>query len=204
MFNRINVLSRPIGIEWAGWHSDTYRLQQSGWEIAVEQDLYRCEYRLILKHSQANLYAVTHKEIFENPFEVVGLSYDLSRVPIFNVISVSSKIENFRCNMDFNNVTRIDAQPTYVSEDVLIENIENFNIFNIPLTKAEEILIDKSDMTVIEHLEAIKMLQNPKQAEIRKQMIDQSHVPDSKLVQEAPVYTTHSNIIEFKMRDNYG
>ena len=48
-----------------------------------------------------------------------------------------------------------------------IRSIEEMNIFRLALTGAEEVVIDKADMSVIEHLQAIKDLQKRTQRDLR-------------------------------------
>src|SRR5688572_459451 len=51
----------PFGVAWQGWLTDTLRLQQAGWRLAVERDAYSDRYRLLMHHDGMSLYAVTHQ-----------------------------------------------------------------------------------------------------------------------------------------------
>jgi hypothetical protein len=44
------MLSRPARVAWAGWESDTFRLQQSGWEVSVADHYDRDAISLALRH----------------------------------------------------------------------------------------------------------------------------------------------------------
>lgn len=53
------IMSRPITIRWAGWESDTHRLQQNGWEIAASQDVAAARMRIALRHQRYGLRGYT-------------------------------------------------------------------------------------------------------------------------------------------------
>jgi hypothetical protein len=46
------MLSRPVRLRWAGWESNTLRLQQAGWQLSAAQDVCRQRMRLALRHPQ--------------------------------------------------------------------------------------------------------------------------------------------------------
>lgn len=164
------ILSRPFGIEWAGWRSDTHRLQRSGWELAVECEMCWREYRLLMRHRMLKLYAVTHMEKIDDIERITSPYMRCEDMPIFKVIGVAPQIRVVEMQqygpMSFK---QFDAEPCMTTAP--IRSIEDMNIFNVPMTRTEEVMIDKADMTVIEHLEAIKRLQSDKQREIRQRIV---------------------------------
>src|SRR5262245_53145265 len=107
------VLSRPMGVHWAGWRTDTFALQSSGWSIAVDHDAYRNQYRLALRHRSMTLYAITNALTVERMRADVWMEQDL---PVFQVQHVAASIEVIRMNagFDFANFQPIDATPTFV------------------------------------------------------------------------------------------
>ena len=161
------ILSRPIGVWWMGFESNTMKLQQHGWEIAAEYSMYGDNYRLLFRHNEMHLYAITHAERLEHM--ITRPEYDLERLPVFRVQGVVPQIEVIRMMDDLSSFQQIDAQPCMTKEE--ITRVEDMNIFRVPMERAEEIVVDKADMTVIEHLEAIKKLQQPRQKEIRQRMV---------------------------------
>lgn len=44
------LLSKPVKVHWLGWETDTYRLQQAGWELSMDQDYMRREMRMVVRH----------------------------------------------------------------------------------------------------------------------------------------------------------
>lgn len=95
------------------------------------------------------------------------------------------------------NFQQIDAQPTCTFADV--QSIEDMNIFNVPLTRAEEILIDDADMTVIEHLQAIKELQSEDQKRIRRDILKNGARPEGASMDYSPQATVHANLISLNV-----
>lgn len=162
------MLSRPLGIHWAGWETNTARLQGCGWDLAVEFEYYRHQYRLLMRHEHMELYAISDMLHIEQMMEAPDRY--LEHAPVFNVVQVASSFQSMSIpHVDFAAFQQIDAKPQIV--DYKIQRVEDFNIFALARGKAQEILVNKADMSVIEHLEAIKRLQEPAQHEIRQRMI---------------------------------
>lgn len=166
---RHTVLSEPAEVWWAGFRSDTYQLQQAGWEIAAEQDVMYDRIRLLLRHRDMKLYALTNeceyhfRDMYQQPgrrltFKVVAAS------PNFQVQCVPSRV-------DFSNFQQIDAKPQWA--EIEIKSIEDFKIFATPLARTEEIIVEPQ--TVSAMLEKIREMQAPEQARLRaKQRLEAS------------------------------
>lgn len=58
-------LSQPIRVHWAGWESDTYRLQQMGWEIAAHQDVVGGRMQIALKHPKGHAMGISEVVPFD-------------------------------------------------------------------------------------------------------------------------------------------
>jgi hypothetical protein len=168
-FDGPRFLSRPLGVHWAGWETDTYRLQRSGWDLAVEHQVGRDEYCLLMRHEQMSLYAytdvITIERVMQDP------SFHAERYPIFQVRRMAKMLYSNWTDMSLNFAAfqQIDATPQF--SERRMQSVEDFNIFALARSKAEEVLVNRADMTVIEHLEAIKALQEPRQHEIRQRML---------------------------------
>jgi len=165
-------LSRPVGVEWRGWRSDTLRLQRSGWQLAVETnfDSSSIGYRLAMKHEGYKLFAVTDRKAIQSMR--MNAPWMHSEVPVFQVVSVlpiDFRICTYAGLEDLSEFKPIDAEPQFVNAK--IQTIDDFNIFAV-VGKAERVLVNKADMSVIEHLEAIKRLQADKQRELRKDEVN--------------------------------
>jgi hypothetical protein len=141
-------------------------MQLHGWQLAVEYEPYRRTYRILFKHEQLRLYALTAEEHIEGS---ASSFMNMNSLPIFHVCYAAASFEVLRLHDDLSNFRAIDATPTMVHTSV--KRIEDLNVFNVSLRKAEEILVNEADMTVIEHLEAIKALQSEEQKIIRQRML---------------------------------
>lgn len=64
------MLSHPIRLNWAGWESTTQRLYSAGWELSVQQDLYRSTMYVLFRHPQFGIQGGS--EVLENiPFSMM-------------------------------------------------------------------------------------------------------------------------------------
>ncbi len=171
------ILSRPVPVHWQGWETDTVRLQRAGWQLAVEFEPSRDMYSLIMNHKEMKLTAITSAIRIDH-----GLSmYDqrqsqfgqspapgVNHMPAFNVVKIAPSIENIRIqsNATWKNYQLIDAEPQL--SEMTIEKIEDLNIFALAVGGAEQVVMDKANMEVVDHLEAIKDLQSDTQKELRE------------------------------------
>ena len=173
MYAEPRLLSRPMGVEWEGWRTDTWTLQQNGWEIATSFDIRCLAVRLCLRHRLMRLYAITGEEMIEHAMANPG--FDASKLPVFRITAVAPSIETIRMyGMDFSVFREIDARPRMSMQE--IQRIEDMNIFAAPMPGSKgEVLIDGADMSVVEHLEAIKRLQSATQQEIRDRILNSRH-----------------------------
>lgn len=163
------VLSEPAEVHWAGFRSDTYKLQQQGWEIAADEDVRYDTIRLLLRHRDMRLYALTDqtdycfRQMLGNPTATM-----LKTQPrlVFNVVAASPHFQVQRIgSVDFEKFRQIDALPQIV-HDVEIKSLEDFRIFATPLVRTEEIIVDPQ--TVSEMLGKIRAMQMPEQARLRE------------------------------------
>lgn len=185
------ILSAPHPVHWAGFRSTTTEMQEHGWKIAVEYEPYRQTYRLMFKHEQLRLYAITAEEHITQTANGFGSMHDFC-VP-FRICHAAATFEVLRISDDLSNFKPIDATPVYVN--TRIERIEDLNIFNVSLRKAEEILVNEADMSVIEHLEAIKALQSDEQKIIRERMLRGPMDGEQILSAGEPVARVLANVI---------
>ena len=58
-FSDHRILSRPVKIHWAGWETDTFRLQQNGWDLSAEQHVERDTMRLVFRNEHLGMIGQT-------------------------------------------------------------------------------------------------------------------------------------------------
>jgi len=137
-----------------------------GWRLAVNFEPYRQTYQLLIKNEALHLCGITDAMHIENSIS----RYDarMAEIPVFRVLQIAPQIQVMRvsCELSPRNFEEMYAAPQFVTSK--IESLYDLNVF--ATKRAEQVLIDKADMSVIEHLEAIKALQSPKQKEIRQKL----------------------------------
>lgn len=200
--DNIRLLSRPFKVFWQGWETTTFRLQQVGWQLATERDLRQMCIRILMKHSGMQLVAITHDSYFD--FDVAtnpGYSDDgiTHGMPIFNVQHIAHDFRFVTAPIvNVADFREIDAQPQIVHNHV-IESVRDLDIFApAPQTRTEEILVDRADMTVIEHLQAIKELQSEKQLEIRRRMLNERRLGEETTVDAKPASSVVAQLVEVR------
>jgi hypothetical protein len=188
------LLSQPCEVLWAGFRSNTYVLQQAGWELAVEQDFSGLRLRLLIRNRDMQLYAVSDASSFDfyrNAHE------HLSR-PVFHIVQASStmqlaQIVGFAPSFSFK---QFDAAPQFSA--MRYDNIEDLGIFAAPLVRTEELIVEPADVSAL--LEQIRRMQAPGQAEIRAKQRTREctdRIPDAR-----PMTRFHAQIITLDQMRN--
>ncbi len=186
------ILSRPIGVVWAGWESNTHRLQQGGWELAVEYDIHTDNYRLMIHSHHGALYGLSRATYLDKR---LAEAWNEDMPKAFHMQGLARSLEVIReesMPAPYHSFQQIDATPQMVTRK--IDRIEDFNIFKTITTRAEEIIIEKADMSVIEHLQAIKDLQSFDQEEIRNRILDDR----ARAENASPDVEIYTNIVQLR------
>lgn len=79
-------------VYFAGWESDTLKLQREGWEISAQQDPYRRDISLALYHRQSGLTALTNSKSFGSMAWATPYMAELAEVLSFNVVAMHNNI----------------------------------------------------------------------------------------------------------------
>lgn len=158
------LLSQRHIVRFAGFSSDTYSLQRSGWQIAAREDFHSDSIALLMLHHESGLKMLTESlniRFMEQP----------SMVLQFNVIRAGTDLKFARRMpidlglLDDPQFKQIDAKPQFI-DNFQPRSIEDFGIFAAQLVRTEEILIEPQ--SVAECMEYIKRLQAPELAAIRE------------------------------------
>ena len=154
------LLSAPHEVHFCGFRSDTYRLQQAGWQLSVNQDSlgYRPSLQLAMHNKDFGGYMLA-EAIEWDAFRPMGMHERLT----FIVRRVCADIMVMQ-GLDFNLFEPIDARPQYVTTER--KSIKDFNIFASQLVRTEEIIIEPQ--SVAECLDLIRKMQAPELAAIRQ------------------------------------
>lgn len=148
---------------WAGWESDTYRLQEAGWQLSAEQDITSLRCRFAFKHPNFRIYGlsnlINYAEFYDSYSQDKGI---FRQLPPLVIQYMASRMEIILYE-NFKNFQPIDAQPSIITEEK--KNIEDFMIFR-PIGNTKELIV--TPQQVPELLDLIIAKQDPKQKEIRE------------------------------------
>jgi hypothetical protein len=153
-----------VDIQWAGWTTDTYGLQQQGWQISVQESHATMEMRIAIKHP-SGLYGWT-KGLNLRGFGMDRKSFHSGMAVQLEYLGPDLQMTRRTYHLesiDFDKFQPVDATPGFVETEVM--GIDDFNIFR-PLKKESEIIIPQQNVSELLH--KISELQAPKQDEIRK------------------------------------
>jgi len=181
------ITSIPLKVVWAGWESSTLALQHAGWEFGVSRDhMMNRRIEMVMHHPNIKMSAIMHPIKFEDLYAYASRAngYPDQR-HIGPVLRVNQYIAPSLNIQTMGDIGRISA---FVPIDMVpkMETISSYDIGELGLfsrrAPEQDILFDKADMTVVEHLESIKRLQSQKQAELRD-VARKQRDRDSKVIQ---------------------
>lgn len=178
------LLSRPVELHFAGWTSDTYRLQQAGWSIAVNEEPMYGFMSLALKHPQLNLFGSSDKF---NLDYYKHASYPMDPIGPINVRLASNFVMqsySYKNDKDWSKYQAIDAAPQWI--DSPIQSLNDMKIFAPNLVRTKEIIIPEYDVD-----DLLNMIIE-KQQPAREQRIIQAVREDE---MNRPKQTFHAQII---------
>lgn len=159
-FRRAEIFRRPVRCHWAGFESDTYRMQREGWEFAVEHIrqivLMADAYRVTARHARAGWVFWGQVQGFkighEDPFEHAEIVFEhcvpdhhklvIGGAPVYGVMQ------------------RVDMAVSFDDYVVSRKTLAEMGIFK-PWTEPEPRAIITRPEQVAELLEKISKLQEP-------------------------------------------
>lgn len=177
------ILSRPIQLNWAGWETDTYRLQQRGWTLSAMQDIRGQRLQLAFRIGNDPY------RKFEAITEVIPFNYErtldgryvgdrqyLDSIVLRVQQAVSDQVM-VHTSGDANRLwAPIDAEPRYT--EAKITRLEDFAHFAGPLIRTNEIIVPEA--SVPELMERILKLQQPARLERIKEELRGEHRPEQR------------------------
>jgi hypothetical protein len=157
------LLSLPVPIRWAGFETDTYKLQQAGWSISAAQNVHNYTMQLAICHKDGGMRGLS----MELPWDYMrDLDWHSSKFPVIHMRMISEKvyIERLMGAADnFDYFAPIDAAPRMMEWER--KSLEDFVHF-APL-KAKGILLPEASIPDL--MEQILKLQQPmREAEIMR------------------------------------
>jgi len=168
-WNNSEILSQPLRLRWMGWESNTYELQNNGWELSANQDIQNNKMTIAIRHKELKVRGLSDYIDFD--FFRQNSYYDTSttdqRYPIFGCRLASDLIIQIHDNTHAYDFNPIDARPMYQKiESKSLDNIAHFRT----LEKTDnEIYLEPASMNDILNMALAR--QAPRQEQIRKQMV---------------------------------
>jgi hypothetical protein len=183
------ILSEPVRLHWAGWESDTRRLQQAGWAISAEQDIPGATMRLAMRHEGCHIQGLTDRV----PWSYMQETDFRVRPPL--VLPVRFMASRFHVELietpSICSFRPIDAQPQFTRSE--IRSLDDLAHFAVPLARTQEIVLPEE--SVPELLERILKLQQPARTDrIRRQLREEAEVMR---VDAIPQQRFHAQILSF-------
>lgn len=163
-----------IYFEWAGWETDSRKLQRVGWDISVEQDVTfsRIRFALRLRHSEGEQVQALSDYMY---FDYMAHAYAEGMHTILRNMKVQVSVVN-RIELHLHSTTPpgtfepVDAIPTYTEEK--IKSLDDFKIFQ---SKAPtEILVEPDNVNQM--LDMILSKQSPRQRELREKFFREQKI----------------------------
>jgi hypothetical protein len=182
-----HILSRPLKVEWAGWFTDTYKLQAAGWQISAEQDVFGGYMRLAMMHEGLQMRALSDTIVFDYHMARERW-YEYLPTIRFRMLSVGREIRIHHQERAFADFGPIDAKPTFTT--TTISRMEDLVHFAAPMVRTRQIIIP--DESVPELMERILKLQQPARTDrIREEMRN----PEGLRLDAIPQQKFHAQII---------
>jgi len=160
----VSYIDQNIEVRWVGWRSSLFELQRNGWSILFSIDECRRNNHFRLRHDVLDLVAIS---------DLYQIDYCNAQQPPIYVSWVSS-IRNLNVTMtpDFTNCRSldIDVSPETVYEKEITQwSGDPMTLFGIK--QQEQVFIEQADLSVLDHLQAIKDKQADQQSEIRQRIL---------------------------------
>jgi len=170
------IFSQPLRLVWNGWESNTYALQNAGWELSVSEDLERRKMAIAMRHNESGMRGFSDLidfDFFRHEYSMYQSTTTNEHWPTFGCRIGSDIILQIHnqgvSNYDFN---PIDAMPMYSTIESM--GIDAFAHFRKLEKTDNEIFLKAASMNDI--LKMALERQEPKQAQIRKVMVKRKEI----------------------------
>lgn len=158
------ILSLPIDVHMAGFQSNTFALQNAGWELAADQDIRYQKLWILIRHPMWKLAGFSQPIDFDYFYYAQASRFSGARIDIKSLRSQDS-FRFVEVNSNISSFLPIDATPEFVYREE--KSLMDFKIFKT-IDHMKDIVVEPS--SVPELMEHILRLQSPKQAEIRERV----------------------------------
>jgi hypothetical protein len=185
------ILSKPTPVHWAGFESNTFRLQQAGWDFSAEQDFASMRTRILMRHKAMHFYGSSGM-VDTDFFQGQGSEgWRNIRFPIQWI--TGGGVQVMRVMDNFENFRPVDMQPQVQSRNE-IKDIEDMGLFaTASLARTNEIIVDPD--SVADMLARINDLQDPERKEHFAKMAEEARRGGGDRSNYRPRQNFHAQII---------
>lgn len=134
--------SRPVRVNWAGFQTDTFTLQQQGWSLSADQDVCRMQMRLAMRNERLGMVGITE------PVEWDFFHY--ARDPVSQLPTLRMQIMSRQVNVihewegALSNFRPIDAMPQMIERKVTA--LEDLVHFNPSLARTQQMIVPEESV----------------------------------------------------------
>lgn len=162
--NDTYVTPPVIELHWAGWTSDTFKLQRAGWNFSARQDPINDMLEFMLRHKQYKMYGQSYATGFHQYYSENSMMGNS-----FRHIDIALASDFIMYGMNERDFAPIDVTPKPYFLDLKPTRMSDLKIFKELNVDAQQILLNKASMSEI--LNVALSRQAPMQDEIRERMI---------------------------------
>lgn len=169
-------MNQPVRLCWAGWETDTFKLQNAGWQISAEQDFHYNGIRIAINHPKADVQGITLIENFDYREVIDGNNLRHAILPVMLRFEIMGKTIHIKqMNSPDVRFGPIDATP-HLMTDYKIHSLEDLAHFqSVGYEKARhEVFLHEANINQI--LEMALQRQEPEQDRIRKEMLQRKEI----------------------------
>ena len=157
--------SPPTPVEFLGWRSDTHTLQRHGWQFAMYLDQHTMWRTFLIQHKCLGLRGISDEYEYREQ-TLRERAHNMGPPIRINQIT-SGEFQVYRMETTYNlmEARQVDMTPQWNHNPT---SMEVWEVFKTIPSEAETMMVDKADMSVVEHLQKVIEQQRPKQAELRE------------------------------------
>jgi hypothetical protein len=185
-----HIQSRPHEIHFAGWRSNTFALQQAGWEFTAQQHIEYDGIGLAFRHPQLGLRGVTN--VLPSMF-YEELRHD-DRGAIFNVAWMTDAQVRVREYQMPEFITHGQMEPVDMRPQIVeVKDFDDMVRFaGVTLVRTNEIIVDPDDVSAM--MDRILELQQPERRERLMRIAKENRQPGTR-IQEVPKQHFHAQLV---------
>lgn len=168
------LASVPMKIHFAGWETDTYRLQQNGWQLSAAQDYMYRGMQIAFQHPEYRIRGITNKVDVDYYRHFAGVNmYDRPQIE-FGSQMASDFITHTSTVAPFEKFQPIDAEPQWLNQT---QRMSGMVLFAPNLARTQEIIVPEHSVDDLLNMMLEKQAANREQL-IRRRVREQGQQVD--------------------------